>query len=695
MTQAEVEPEFIQLFAEDALVKLRTMGERLLELETTGDSEALLATLCRDTHSLKGAAGMVGLDHVAAVAHALEDPLQQLRKGTINVSPALVDRLLAGIDGLRTMVERATSNDSGARSEAVAEELIARLGAESPAGGTSGPSPAFEPPKPAAIAAAPPAPSTSNGEPEHAAHAAHAPTAAATMQIAVQRLDQIDQLVSESAAAHLRVGVLLADDFQADPESLPQYRELARLLGLLQEVTMRARMVALATITPSLHRAVRDIAHMTGKRVRWEVSGEDTEIDRKVLENLLDPLVHLVRNSVDHGIETPEERAAAGKPAEAIVKLTGMQHGSEIVLAVSDDGRGIDVDKVRAAAQRAGIDTTTLTEAEVRNLIFRSGISTAPKVTEISGRGVGMDVVRSNLELVRGRIDVKTQPGKGTEFTITVPITLTIVECLAVESAGQSFAIPMQAVVYLLPSTIRVEKVAGHPMVMHGDTAVPLYALSDTLDLEGTDDGPVVVLRSGQAQLAFRVGRLLGHRDMVIKGLGTLLPRNDAVAGAAIEPDGTIVIVLDVEGIARRAQRTIPRTADREVESPVHKPSILVVDDALTVRELQRSILERAGYDVRLAMNGAEAMALLLKEHSDLVLTDVEMPQMDGFTLTERIRGHPTLAQTPVVMLTSHDSQTDRDRGMAAGANAYIIKSGFDQQSLLSLVEKLLLGGTV
>ncbi len=674
----EVEPEFVQLFAEDALVKLDKMGEQLLELESASNPKSLLADLGRDAHSLKGAAGMVGLTDFADVCHALEDPLQRLRNGKAKASPELVDKLLAGIDGLRVLLAQSKSSDGASKSSALARSLVAQL--------QDGSTPALAP-EPAPARPIPqerpsePAPESMNGS--------------ATMQVAVQRLDQIDRLVSESAAAHLRVGLLLAEDFNSDPESIPQYRELARLLGRLQEVTMRARMVPLATIAPSLHRAVRDIAHATNKKVRWEVEGEETEIDRKVLELMLDPLVHLVRNAVDHGIETPDERVAAGKPAEAVVKLHAMQHGSEIVISISDDGRGVDVAKVRAAAQKSGIDTSAMSEADIRGLIFTSGLSTAEKITEYSGRGVGLDVVRANLELVRGHIDLSTTLGKGTQFTINVPITLTIVECLVVEAASQSFAIPMQSVIYLLPADIVEQDAAGRAMVMNGEVAVPLVGLAQVLGLEGNDHGPVVVVSGGKHNLAFRVARLVGHRDMVIKGLGSLLRRNEIIAGAAIEPDGAVVIVLDFDGLIARAEHTKSESRLAIAPSAARKPSILVVDDALTVRELQRSILERSGYDVRVASNGKEAMALLLREPSDLVLTDLEMPSMDGFALTESIRKHPTLGQTPVVILTSHDSEPERQQGLAAGANAYIIKSGFDQNSLLSLVEKLLLGGSV
>lgn len=457
---------------------------------------------------------------------------------------------------------------------------------------------------------------------------------------------------------------------------------------------MQARMVPLSTVTPSLHRVVRDVALGDRKLVRWVVEGGETEIDRNVLEKLRDPLLHLVRNSVDHGIEPPDQRLAAGKPAEGVVRLHAMRRGSEIVVSISDDGGGIDVERVRAAAIRDGVDTADLSPAQITDLIFRPGLSTAATITDISGRGVGLDVVRTNLGLLRGRVDVHSVPHVGTEFTVAVPLTLTIIQCLIVESAGERVAIPLDAVINLLPSDVLEQHAGGLPMVMNGEAAVPVASLALTLGLGEVDRGPVVVVAGSPADQAFRVGSLVGQRDMVVKGLGRLLPRLDSVAGAGIESDGSIVVVLDVPGLISRARQGAMAGGPKEVATP-KQASVLVVDDALTVRELERSILERAGYTVRVSADGREALRLLQADPADLVLTDLEMPVMDGIELIEAMRRNKALSSTPVVILTSHDSESDRQRGLAAGADAYVVKRNFNQQSLLSLVEQLLLGGMV
>jgi two-component system chemotaxis sensor kinase CheA len=677
---ADAEPNVRQVFADDASARLDRMGEQLLELEHTPGKAGLLADLFREAHSLKGGAGVIGLDHVADVAHALEDPLQRLRSGQLQATATLTDALLATIDGLRSLVANPADGGDDGKQKATAEALVRRL---------------VEGAVPEVAAASrvqdrpPDGPAATDGRTRESP----APPSS-TMQVAVQRLDQIDRLVGEAAAAHLRVGQLLAEKLSVDPGTVPQYRDLARLLSRLQEVTMRARMVPLSTVTPGLHRAVRDLARVAGKQVRWEVDGGETEIDRNVLEILHDPLIHLVRNAVDHGIETPDKRLAAGKPTHGTIRLRGMQRGSEIVISISDDGNGIDVDGVRAAASRSGVETAHMSESQVIDLIFRPGVSTATQVTAVSGRGVGLDVVRTNLGFVRGRVEVRTVPKVGTEFIVAVPITLTIVQCLIVESGGQRLGLPLHSVVSLLPADAPQHRAGGRPMVLHGASAVPVASLAMTLGIGGGDHGPIVVVAGDHAEQAFRVDALMDQRDLVVKGLGRLLPRLEAVAGAGIQPDGTVVVVLDIPGLVKGAREEGTVTPPATAMAP-HRASILVVDDALTVRELERSILERAGYTVRVAADGREALVLLSRAASDLVLTDLEMPSLDGLALTETIRKDPALGKMPVVILTSHDSEDDRKRGLAAGADAYIVKSGFDQQRLLSVVEQLLLGGRV
>jgi two-component system chemotaxis sensor kinase CheA len=505
------------------------------------------------------------------------------------------------------------------------------------------------------------------------------------------------RLVGESASANLRFGRLLSERLGVDPAAIDEVRDLSRVLNDLQERTMRVRMVPVATITDGLQRAVRDVARSTGKDVRWEVRGEDTELDRGVLQQLSDPLLHLVRNAVDHGIESPGERAAVGKPEQAVVRLHAMQLGSEVIVTITDDGKGIDVDRVRAQAAARGADVTNLSDEEALYLIFRSGLSTASFVSDISGRGVGLDVVRTNVEAVRGRVEIHTEPGVGTEFRLVVPITLAVMPCLLVEAGGMRHAVPMHSVLQAQAEAAEA-RAEGRPVVWVGSQAVPLSNLAAVLGLPPDQAGPIVVVAGLTRRHAFRVGGLVGQRDVAVKGLSRLLPRLDVLAGASVEPDGSILLVLDIPGLIDRARTdrgavTMASVADAPaaaVPTVAARAKLLVVDDALTVRELQRSILERAGYEVVTAVDGVEAMATLAEGPVDLVLTDVEMPRMDGFALTESIRANPARSNLPVLILTSRASENDRQRGMEAGADGYIVKSAFDETALLSAVERLL-----
>ncbi len=695
MTSTGREDEFRTLFAMEAEQRMDALTTQLLTLEESGTDPELVAAIFREAHTLKGAAGVVGLDDFGEVAHAMEDLLEQLRSGGRAATPDLVDGVLAAVDGLRAMLPATLAGDD---QRAVAGELVTGLRAlaGAPAAavhdeppdelGTTSADPEAVAPDPAPAAAPRPGPSP--------ATPAAGRADAETVRVPLARLDELIRLVGESAAANLRVGRMIGERLGIDPSTLDEVRDLSRVLNELQERAMRARMVPVVTITDVLHRAVREVARATGKDVRWEVRGEDTELDRGVLEQLADPLLHLVRNAVDHGIEEPDERAATGKPATATVRFHAMQLGSEVIITITDDGGGIDVDRVRAASARGGHEVAHLSDEDALYLVFRSGLSTASFVSDISGRGVGLDVVRANVEAVRGRVEIRTELGAGTEFRVIVPITLAVLPCLLVDAGGQRFAIPMHSIVHADADAAEA-RAEGRPVLVVGSQAIPVSGLAATVGLPDDDEGPIVLVAGLTRQHAFRVGALVGQRDVVVKGLSRLLPRLDVIAGASVEPDGSILVVVDVSGLIERARsssRPVPAAAPGGDEGDGDRPRtrLLVVDDALTVRELQRSILERAGYEVVTAGDGVDALAALASGDVDLVLTDVEMPRMDGFALTEAIRSNDVTTHVPVLILTSRSNEADRQRGLEAGADGYIVKSAFNEASLLAAVERLL-----
>ncbi len=757
------EGDFQRLFATEAEGRLDTLVDELLELEKGGATPEVVASLFREAHTIKGGAAVVGMPHVARVAHALEDLLEEVRRERRGVDTALIDAVLGGVDAIRTLIPLAVAGQEHEQVAFDAEQALrlavggppvvddrAAAGATMPAPATAAtaapdaavPTPAAAAPSPAASPrsapgggrapdrtastpaaspeSAPPPPSDSEAAPptapagEHAAGegsaeahravgsaAGHTEPARATatemLQIPVHRIDDLVRLIGEASAATLRLGSALLERLERDPSGLTEYRDLVRSLNQLQELALHARMIPVMSLAPRLRRAVRDLARDTGKEVRFETRGEDAEIDRGVLERLADPLLHLVRNAVDHGVESPDERRLHGKPVEGTIRLHAMQLGSEVVIAVSDDGSGIDVARVREAAGRTDRSAIEMDDESALYLIFRSGLTTATKVTDVSGRGVGLDAVRASLNAVRGRIEVRSDPGIGTEFRIAVPITMATLRCLVITAGGQAYAIPLHSVRAVLPPQPSAQ-VGGRAMTMLDGRPVPISSLAAVLGTGNGAVGPSVVVAGLTRSHAFRVDDLVDQRDVVVKGLGELVPRLPAVAGAGVQPDGSILLVLEAAGLIERARRM--DNGDRSQEAaggggheetvPQRAASILVVDDALTVRELQRSIFENAGYSVRVAVNGEEALVEISHERPDLVLTDVQMPRMDGFELTEAIRKQPALASLPVIILTSRGSDEDRRRGLDVGADGYIVKSGFDQAALLSAVERLL-----
>ena len=668
------------LFTQEAEVRMARLGELLLELESAGGDAEIVGSIFREVHTIKGSSAVAGLDEVSACAHELEELLDGLRSPGSAVTPDLVDVLLAGADRLSAVI-------AGADGHTAVPDSAPRNGAHARPEPTPGRHP---------VAAPPHAPETHAPE-------THAPSGekSGLVMVPMERLDELVRLVGESATAHLRLGRMLKDQLGVDPASCAEFNDLSRSVNDLQDRAMRTRMVPVATITDQLHRTVRDLSRAQNKQIRWDVRGGDTELDRGVLNQLSDSLLHLVRNAVDHGIESPADREAAGKPAEGTIRLHAMQLGSEVIIAVTDDGRGIDVDAVRAQATKRGIDTDGMTEDDVLRLTLQSGLSTTSFVTDVSGRGVGLDVVRANLEAARGRVEVRSQAGGGTEFRIVVPITLAVLRCLLVETAGQRFALPFHRVVLSQRTDASAQGHAeGRPVVLVEGRPVPVSTLAATIGLDragassaaGTSGRTIVVLADTAHRHAFEVDHLVGQRDVVLKGLNRLLPHLPAVAGASVEPDGSVLLVLDPPGLIQRARHAAPVSTARpgaDANQAVRR-RILVVDDALTVRELQRNILERAGFEVRLANDGKQALSRLAEEPSDLVLTDIEMPNMDGFGLTEAIRAHPSLTNIPVLILSSRSSETARQRGLDAGADGYIIKSGFDEGSLLAAVNRLL-----
>jgi chemotaxis protein histidine kinase CheA len=491
-----------------------------------------------------------------------------------------------------------------------------------------------------------------------------------------------DQMIAASRDLHE-----LADDAQG---RLAQVRDGA--MGLA--------MVPVRRVVAGLPRVVRDLATASGKDVQLVLLGQDVELDKQVLDGVSDALKHLVVNAVDHGCEPAAERQAAGKPASATVTVTARAAGGTVVIEVTDDGMGIDEDELRTAAIGRGVlaADSTLRGQALYDVLFMPGFSTSTEVTEASGRGIGLDVVRTSVESLGGLVELRSTAGTGSTFSLTLPVTLGVLRCLIARIGSERFALPVPGIVESLSlKNAVVHALAGNPVVVrHGET-LPLLDLGRALGIDGSETSPqaAVVVRQGDRQVAWAVDALDGERELVVKDLGGFLGRPPVISGATIDGDGTVVCLVDLRELTvDSSQRAMPAYSSlmsplESAEPTVRRARVLVVEDSVGVRELERAILEGAGYDVTTAVDGTDGAARLSDEPADLVLSDVEMPGMDGYDLTRTIRRTRGWEHVPVVIMTSRVSDEDQRAGLDAGASAYLLKTEFDQDQLVETVRRL------
>ncbi|MDR3584005.1 MAG: response regulator [Desulfosporosinus sp.] len=476
------------------------------------------------------------------------------------------------------------------------------------------------------------------------------------------------------------------------------------LVDRLLEGTKTVLMLPFSTMLKALPKMVRDISRQQNKEADLVVSGGDIKVDKRILERIKDPLVHLVRNSIDHGIEKTDTRLANNKPVVGTISISISQvEGTKIQVLVADDGSGIDLVHVLRNAVKRGLvseeGANVLDEQSALQLIFQSGVSSSDIITDISGRGLGMAIVKEAVDKLGGSISIETRKEKGTTFRICLPLTLATFRGIQVKEYGHIFTLPTSSV----ERVVRIRKdevksVENREIVAVEGVPLSLVRLGAVLELDPVADGAeernlmtVVILKSGQSRMAFVVDRLLNEQEILIKGLGKQLVRVRNIAGATVLGSGQVVLVLNVVDLMRSAIRaaktatTVPLVAKAEATRKV----VLVVEDSITSRTLFKNILASAGYNVHTVVDGMEAWGVLKEKPFDIVISDVEMPRMNGFDLTAKIRGETKLAELPVILVTSLISKQDRERGVDVGANAYIVKSNFDQSNLLEVVRRL------
>jgi two-component system, chemotaxis family, sensor kinase CheA len=735
-TEAEFLRTLRATFKVEAAEHLQAIGTGLLELEKApvpAEQLQLIETVFRAAHSLKGAARAVGFTDVESFCQSLEDLFASWKRHESLPTPAALDAAHRTVDKM-----------SQAIAEPAAANRIVR--------GTQAASAAAASQRTQAAATAHPLSPPLTGESE-------------TVRVAVSSLDARLLEAEEMLAAKLAAGQRAADlgalagrfeqwhkewsrvepqaqmlrqamERPAEAASGPDLSGLAefftwnhdylralggavtalqrtaeqdrvlvgKLVDDLLENSKKLLMLPLATLSALLAKLVRDLCRDQGKEAELVIRGEEVTIDKRILEELKDPLIHLLRNCIDHGIETPEQRRRAGKPPRATITLeVSRVNGNQVEISLSDDGAGIDIEKVKEAAVKRGLvvpDTSEqLSQSAALALVFEADVSTSPMITQVSGRGLGLAIVREKAEKLGGRVAIESRRGCGTTIRMTLPLTLATFRGVLVEAAQRLFIIPTAQVERAVRfKSQEVQTVEGRRTLALNGRAVALADLAEVLQLpsmrpkaDRPEATPGLVLGAGEQRVAFAVDAILDEREVLVKRLAKPLSRVRNIAGATVLGSGQLAPILNVPDLlksARIAGAALLTPAPAQLSAaPARR--ILVAEDSITSRVLLKGILESAGYRVKTAVDGIEAYTTLRAESFDLLVSDVEMPRMNGFDLTARVRADRTLAELPVVLVTALESREDRERGIDVGANAYLVKSSLDQSNLLEAVRRL------
>jgi two-component system chemotaxis sensor kinase CheA len=686
----------------------RTLERDLLALERETNTEVrveLIENIFRAAHSLKGAARAVHATTIENICHRLEHALSELRGNPGALDPKLVQSLLLAVDNVKAAANRLRTESAAAQRASGSD-----------------------------VRAATPPPPPADSDADQAPGKPHAPPEAARSQearavrVAIHKLDtlvassgdllvagtraesRLEQLASwrEQAA---RLGRALRSgqaedigrsfhDLERELDALDAglQRELRDLFGASRRVddeVRRLRMVPFREACEGLERSVRDLAQSLERECTLVIEGDHVELDRELTQRLRDPLLHLVRNAVSHGIERPHERVAKGKPRMGLISLRSELRGSLVELTLEDDGRGLDLAGIRARAREMGLPEVS-DDDELASYVFTPGLSTAGQVTEIAGRGVGLDAVKRSIEALHGTVAVGNRSGAGARFVLRLPLTLSKLRALHFSVANEPYAIPTSHAVRVLRFRgDQILRIGGRELVRAESELVPLVSCAQLLGLPeharaAGDQAQALVVSNAGRSVALIVHELLGERDNVVHKLPARVAGSEFVSGATVLARGRVALVLNGSELGRAAFANVRPQAALFSAPTQSKRRVLVVDDSITTRALVKSIVEEGGYDATAARDGMEALKLLQEQPFDIVVSDVQMPNLDGFGLTEQIRKNPKLTRTPVVLVTSLEGESDRLRGLEAGASAYLGKSAFDHRVLLETLRGLL-----
>ncbi|BBU43656.1 MULTISPECIES: hybrid sensor histidine kinase/response regulator [Pseudomonas] len=753
----------LELFSLEAEAQTQVLSAGLMALERNPTQADQLEACMRAAHSLKGAARIVGVDAGVSVAHVMEDCLVAAQEGRLRLSAEHIDALLQGTDLLMRiatpgdavaqatlpvfLAQMASLLDPGAAT-VPAVPLAAPLQAE--------PLVATLPSEPAVV---PVDPAEPEPEPEPALRRKPGKRvgegAERVLRVTADRLNSLLDLSSKSLVETQRLKPYLAtlqrlkrmhgqgmqaldglrlqlEDSGQSNEVLEALAQTQRLLAetqqilqqqaadldefgwqasqraqLLYDTALACRMRPFADVLTGQSRMVRDLGRSLGKPVRLVVDGEKTQVDRDVLEKLEAPLTHLLRNAVDHGIELPERRLLAGKPDEGVIRLRASHQAGMLSLELIDDGAGIDLERLRSSIVERALspaDTVArMSDAELLTFLFLPGFSLRDKVTEVSGRGVGLDAVQHMVRELRGSIELTQVAGQGCRFHLQVPLTLSVVRSLVVEVGGEAYAFPLAHIERTLEVTAeQIVQIEGRQHFWHEGRHIGLVAASQLLNRPArqSDEASlrVVVIREREQLYGVAVERLVGERVLVVMPLDPRLGKVQDISSGALLDDGSVVLIVDVEDLLRSVEKLLSTGSLERIERGssgvrgVTRKRVLVVDDSLTVRELQRKLLGNRGYDVAVAVDGMDGWNALRGEDFDLLITDIDMPRMDGIELVTLVRRDQRLQSLPVMVVSYKDREEDRRRGLDAGADYYLAKASFHDDALLDAVVELIGG---
>lgn len=755
--------DFIAIFKAETEERLNKLYNGLIELEKQPDNSELMKELNREAHTIKGSARVFGYNEIQDITHKIEDIFENVAQKKLVFNSTVADRVFKSLDVIGVILGKIAKEENiDVDISVVCNGLddLTRGGKDKKTPQDNNERKIEEPQKQQsqpvmvhASAAADVFPASASA----VVSTASQPAAVIEeyIRVPVSRVDKLLNLVgemviskiksSQKSAQARRLSKLVKEmqkkiaDLDEMVKADSKNSEVARLLAqcncdiqnireessnLYDKVSsevmrlepvidelrdrMKAmRMLPCSTIFDIFPHMIRDIASKQGKEVVLEITGAQTELDKKVLEGIKTPLMHILRNCIDHGIEEPEKRAAGGKSKCGVIRLSAFHKAGNVVIEIADDGKGMDVEEIKQTALKkrcvSSQEVEKMTDKEIKNLIFTNGYSTSPIITDVSGRGVGLDVVRHDIENLKGQIGLESEKGKGAKFTLVLPLTIAIIQVILVKTGNMLFALPMSAIeeiIKIKPSDISTIERKMAVEVRGG--VVPVVSLEEVLGLPPTDEIEndekqndelsVVLTTSLDKRVGFIVDRIVSQEEIFIKGLGKHLGRIKNVNGAGILGTGEVVVILNIADLIAQGRLSHPAVLDRKIVSKENKKGkrILVVEDTLSTRELEKSILEANGYTVDTAVDGMDAIDNLSKAKFDLVVTDVQMPRMDGFEFCKTIRKNEKYKDMPVVMVTALEKEEDKRHGIEAGVSAYIVKGSFDQSNLLDTIERLI-----